>query len=174
LWFAFVALFSLILAGCVQEHIETPGGQSGFQKIEITSAQKMRKMLEAEAKCGVFRFRPPFFNVTGVLSTAVRPNSSIFLYAPQDTSYGRIMEIAHGCRPLVRFPISGDGIFTFSRLPAGNYAAVIPANRFEPGRQGFPVINEYDQNSYQVRMAWHGGDNRYSIASFTIESTPTP
>lgn len=118
--------------------------------------------------CGYLTVKRPQFNVSGRLTAATQQNTSICLLIARNTSLETGLWTADHCAPLMCVPIAKNGSFWFPYLPVGKYFALVHAGRFIDA-QGFPVIKEFVKDNHTVRVIWHGGDYRYSMAAFVVE-----
>lgn len=167
LLFGLLAL--VMLSGCestqrveVDEKVKIP------KPINITAFQKS---LFKGNRCGDYHFRPPFFNVTGLVTSKVPANTKIYLFVAPNTEFNNTLWLVRHCKLYFQDNITEEGTFEFTQIPIGTYVAMVPAWSFRRG-QGFPVINEFEEQGYQADIAWHGGDSQYSLVAFMIEPIP--
>jgi hypothetical protein len=118
--------------------------------------------------CGWLPIRKPLFNVTGQVTGAVRPNSSLFLLVAPNASIETALWTVRTCTPLGRIRVDAEGHFDMLHLPVGKYLVMLPRSAFGE-TQGFPIIREYNSSNYSVRLLWHGGDPYYSVSAFVVE-----
>jgi hypothetical protein len=121
--------------------------------------------------CGYVYIKRPLTNVTGHLTATVRPGSEVRLFTVANLSLDAALYAATNCRSVGREPILNGRQFTFHNLPMGSYVVMVPARDFEHG-QGFPVIPNQAHGDRWLSMAFHGGDEKYSLAVFTIGPLP--
>jgi len=158
-----IFLFSAFcLSGCVSD-------KTNFLKVEgpPPNAIDFLDNLSGLGRCGVLHVKRPLFNITGFLTAATRPNSTIRLFIVPDTSLNSALYVVQHCRYLLEEPIHSEKYFRFDYLPAGNYVAMVPRSAFYQF-QGFPIINDFNRSNYSARVNFHGGDYRYSLGSFSI------
>jgi hypothetical protein len=159
----FILVFSVFgLPGCVS-------GKTKLVKFEAPPPQVIELLdnLSGLGRCGVLHVKRPLFNITGFLTAAARPNSSIHLFVVPDTTFGSALYVVQHCPSLFKEPIYSEKYFRFDYLPAGNYVAMVPRSAFYQF-QGFPIINEFNLSNHSARVNFHGGDYRYSLGSFSI------
>ena len=118
--------------------------------------------------CGTLPNVSSRFNVTGVLTSPVNPNSSIFLFVAQDTSFETSLDVVANCSPIIVRPIIEKINFAFDDLPPGDYVAMVPSAVFFANIQGFPIVEEFNRSNYSVKVNFYGGDIEYSLVSFSI------
>ena len=156
----------LLVAGCASNKTE-------FLCTEIPHSDEsvnLDNQIEFN-QCGILHVQEPLFNVTGFLTTGVRPNSTIRLFIVPDTSLNSALYVVQHCRYLLEEPVHSERYFRFDYLPAGNYVAMVPRSAFYQF-QGFPIINDFNRSNYSARVNFHGGDYRYSLGSFSILEEP--
>ena len=134
--------------------------------------------LQHEKLSGDNRTRTPFygtlpnvsprFNVTGVLTSPVNPNSSIFLFVAPNTSFETSLQVVENCSATIVRPIIEKANFTFDDLPPGDYVAMVLSAVFFAKIQGFPMIQEFNRSNYSLEFNFYGGSQIYSIGSFSI------
>jgi len=158
--FAFFLAAIIMASGC--SFNASKPSQSRFSALKNITASDIEI-----GPCGIFHIQKPLFNVTGFLTAAARPNSSIHLFVVPDTTFGSALYVVQHCPSLFKEPIYSEKYFRFDYLPAGNYVAMVPRSLFYAS-QGFPIINEFNRSNYSARVNFHGGDYRYSLGSFSI------
>lgn len=121
--------------------------------------------------CGYIYIKRPLTNVTGYLTATVSSGSEVHLFTVANLTLDAALYAATNCRSVGKFPILNGQRFTFDNLPMGSYAVMVPAHDFEHG-QGFPVIPNQTHGDRRVIMSFHGGDEKYSLAVFTIGPLP--
>lgn len=168
-WFLLGLLILVMLSGCeATQNVEVDKEVKIPKSVNVTALQK--SMFNG-SKCGVYRFRPPFFNVTGYITSSVPAGTRIFLFVAPNTRFNDTMWLVRHCKMSFRGNITEEGTFEFSRVPAGTYVAMVPAREFG-GHQGFPIIEEFEEQGHRANIAWHGGDPKYSLLAFRIEPIP--
>ena len=120
------------------------------------------------AFCGTLPNVSSRFNVTGVLTSPVNPNSSIFLFVAQDTSFETSLHVVENCSPIIVRPIIEKINFAFDDLPPGDYVAMVPSAVFFANIQGFPIVQEFNRSGYSLKFNFYGGHQKYSVVSFSI------
>ena len=163
----FILLFYFFcLSGCMSDKTE-------LVKNETPPPQTIGLLnnLSGLGRCGVLHIKSPLFNITGFLTAAARPNSTIRLFIAPNTSFNSALYVVQHCRFLYEEPIDSGKYFRFDYLPVGNYVAMVPRSAFYQF-QGFPIINEFNRSNYFVKVNFHGGDYRYSLGSFSILEEP--
>lgn len=158
-----IFLFSVFcLPGCVSD-------KTKLVKFEAPPPQTIEFLdnLSVLGRCGVLHVKRPLFNITGFLTAATRPNSTIRLFIVPDRYLNSALYVVQHCRFLLEELINSEKYFRFDYLPVGNYVAMVPHSAFYQF-QGFPIINEFNRSNYSVKVNFHGGDNRYSLGSFSI------
>ena len=108
-------------------------------------------------------------NVTGALTTAVNPNSSISLFVAPDSSFETSLYVVEDCSPVIVRPIIGKHNFSFNDLPTGDYVGMVPMDSFFARIQGFPMVREYNRSNFSVKFNFYGGTQEYSVVSFSID-----
>ena len=119
--------------------------------------------------CGALQVKRPGFNITGHIRSAVRPNTSVYLFVTPNISVESSVYVVRNCRPIVKEEISLDGHFRFGPLPLGNYVVMAPGTAFVKS-QGFPIVNEFNYSDFTLEIGFHGGNNEHSLVSFSISS----
>lgn len=92
-------------------------------------------------------------------------------FVAPNTEFNNTLWLVRHCKLYFQDNITEEGTFEFTQIPIGTYVAMVPAWSFRRG-QGFPVINEFEEQGYQADIAWHGGDSQYSLVAFMIEPIP--
>jgi hypothetical protein len=152
----------LLMTGCVPNETEFPYTEIPHSNESVNLDNQIKFN-----QCGILRVQEPLFNVTGFLTTGVRPNSTIRLFIVPDTSLNSALYVVQHCWYLLEEPIHSEKYFRFDYLPVGNYVAMVARSAFYQF-QGFPIINEFNRSNYSARVNFHGGDYRYSLGSFSI------
>ena len=118
--------------------------------------------------CGTLPNVSPRFNVTGVLTSPVNPNSSIFLFIAPNTSFETSLQVLENCSAIIVRPIIEKANFTFDDLPPADYVAMVPSSVFFAKIQGFPMVQEFNRSNYSLKFNFYGGSQEYSVVSFSI------
>jgi len=117
--------------------------------------------------CGSLKIRHPFINVSGFLTERARQNAILYLFLSPDTSFNTSLFVVENCPAISRWTLLARTEFDLGLLPEGNYIVVLDAGSSESG-QGFPIIHETNDSNLTIRMAFHGGSQRYSMTAFSI------
>ena len=111
---------------------------------------------------------PLLFNVTGFLTAATEPNSTIYLFVVSDTSFDTALNTVATLPYMTQESVTGQVNFRFMALPPGDYLAMVPRNSFPGNIQGFPIAREFNRSNYSLKVNFHGGNGKYSLLSFSI------
>lgn len=155
-------LACLLAGGCEQSH--SPDGTDpglAIQHQEVSS-------LTGQGNGGAPRTGGLLFNLSGFMTAAVRPNSSVFLFSLNNLSFNETLVAIRLNQPMNRASITSASTFSFANISAGSYAIATLATHFSRDQQGFPVINEFNHSGQVGRQMWHGGDSKFSVAVFSI------
>jgi len=156
----------LLVVGCVPNKMEFPCTEIPHSD----EAVNLDSQIEPN-QCGILHVQEPLFNVTGFLTTGVKPNSTIRLFIVPDTSFNSALYVVQHCQFLLEEPINSEKYLRFDYLPVGNYVAMVPRDSFPGNIQGFPMVREFNCSNYSVQVKFHGGNWKYSVVSFSIRSS---
>ena len=157
---------TVILYGCDSHYVEV--SNRFCEHLHNISLGLEQWELQVESNpCGWLRIRPPLVNVTGFLTESLYNDTDIFLFVTPNTSFNASMYVVEHCHPIQHNKILGNDRFHFGPLPSGNYVVMFERQSLDPV-QGFPIIHETNESGIEVKMAFQGGNARYSIAAFTI------
>lgn len=137
---------------------------------KIENIMKACDKLANESLCGVVHVREPFFFIEGGVTGRLRKNATIYLLATPRTDLESALNTTENCIPIGKQQLDIRNEFSFGPIPAGLYIVHVPAYQFEE-IQGFPVVKEFNQSNYTLKMIFQGGDYQHSLAAFSI--TPT-
>ena len=99
---------------------------------------------------------------------AAVPGTTADLFVAPNSSLAGALFVAEHCAPIMRSQVNASNDFFFESVPAGTYVVVVGARAFAQGHQGFPIISSANASGYSVRMVFHGGNRKFSLAVFSI------
>ena len=85
----------------------------------------------------------------------------------RDLTYNDSLYAAKHCFPIWRVKLNNTRNFLITDVPPGKYVISLPSYRLV-NSQGFPVLDKFQDENYELVVAFFGGDSRYSIIVFEI------
>jgi hypothetical protein len=85
----------------------------------------------------------------------------------RDLTLNNSLYAAQHCYLVWRVHMNDSQKFMIPDVPPGRYVAWMPSCQFL-GYQGFPTLDEFQDENNELVVAFHGGDPRYSLVVFEI------
>jgi hypothetical protein len=106
--------------------------------------------------------------VHGKVLGDVIPNSKVFLYQIGSLNYSIVMGTIRKGHPSRWNYVNESRGFIFDCLSFGKYSFVIQTASYK-SKVGSPLPYEFDCPNVSIRIAFQGGDHKYSVGAFSIE-----
>ena len=124
-----------------------------------------------QTPCGSIKIYPgvSFSNVTGKMTSRTKEGAIIYISTTRDLTLNNSLYAAENCFPVRRVQINDSLEFLIPNIPLGRYVAWLPSSEFT-GQQGFPILNEFQDDKNELIVAFHGGNSKYSLVVFQIRA----